>query len=131
QKACEDRGALFCAAYGAGESAAPGQRVRAILDVLDDVRRRYHVDADQTYLAGNAGGGRVACAIAFALPEFFGGVIVAGDGAQLNGLEYLRWRVRDRLSVALATAGKDHPLGPYFDHMGVRCKVWSGVKRNG
>jgi hypothetical protein len=129
QKACEESGAFFCAAYGAGDNVAPGQRVRIVLDVLDDVRRRFHVDADQTYAAGYGGGGRIACAIAFALPEFFGGVVVAGEGAQLNGLYYLRWRVRDRISVALLATGKDHPLGAYFDDMRVRCKVLSSVKQ--
>jgi hypothetical protein len=124
QKTCEDRGVIFCAPYGAGNSVAPGQRVRILLDALDDVRRRYHIDADQTYLAG-FGGGRPACAVAFALPEFFGGVIVAGDGMPLNGLEYLRWRVRDRLSIVLVAPDKDPPLVSYIDDMGVRCKVWT------
>src|SRR6266699_649079 len=49
-----------------------GQRVRIVLDVLDQVRRDYRVDPDRTYLSGFSGGGRVACTIAFALPEYFG-----------------------------------------------------------
>ncbi len=128
RKTCEDRGVIFCAPYGTGDNVAAERRVRVVLDVLDDVRRRYHVDPDQTYLAGFGGGGRVACAVAVALPEFFGGVVAAGDGTPLNGLEYLRWRVRDRLSVALVAPGKEHPLGPYFDDMGVRCKTWADDK---
>ncbi len=128
QKTCEDQGVIFCAPYGVGNNVAAGRRVRILLDALDDVRRRYHVDPDRTYLVGFGGGGRPACAVAFALSEFFGGVIVADEGISLNGLEYLRWRARDRLSVALIAPGKDHPLGPYFDDMGVRCKVWPDAK---
>ncbi|HVS38769.1 MAG TPA: PDZ domain-containing protein [Gemmataceae bacterium] len=128
QKTCENQAVIFCAPYGAGDNVAPAQRVRILLDALDDVRRRCHVDADQTYLAGFGGGGRIACAAAFALPEFFGGVVVAGEGTPLNGLEYLRWRARDRLSVALIAAGKDHPLSPYFGDMEVRCKTWAEAK---
>ena len=126
QKTCESQGVIFCAPYGAGNNVPSGQRVRILLDALDDVRRRCRVDPDRTYLAG-FGGGRPACVVAFALPEFFGGVVVSGDGTALNGLEYLRWRVRDRLSVALLAAGKDHLLGPYCDDLGVRCKVWTDV----
>ena len=111
QKTCEDQGVIFCALYGVGNNVAAGRRVRILLDALDDVRRRYHVDPDRTYLVGFGGGGRPACAVAFALSEFFGGVIVADEGISLNGLEYLRWRVRDRLSVALIAPGKDHPWG--------------------
>ncbi len=92
------------------------------------MRRRCHVDPDQTYLTGFGGAARPACAVAFALPEFFGGVVAAGEGTPLNDLEYLRWRARDRLSVALVAPGKDHPLGPYFDDLGVRRKAWTDVE---
>jgi len=51
-----------------------GQRTRIVLDMLDDVRRHQRIDADQTYITGFSGGGRMACAIGFALPEYFGGV---------------------------------------------------------
>jgi dienelactone hydrolase len=141
QKPCEDAGALFCAAYGAGSKVPPGQRVRIVLDMLDDVRRHYHVDPDQTYLTGFGGGGRLACALAFALPEYFGGVApVCGTGplsdmaylgsmAYLGDLAYLRHRARDRLSVALVT-GADDPnrrededyLRPLCQAVGVRCR---------
>src|SRR5579871_85802 len=73
QKLCEDKDVFFCAAYGAGNNTPPGQRVRLILDVLDDVRRRFAIDPDRTYLAGFSGGGRLACTIAFAMPEYCGG----------------------------------------------------------
>src|SRR5262245_26449792 len=71
RKPCEDGDVLFCAPYGAGNSSLPALRVRLVLDVLDDVRRRYAVDPDRTYLAGFSGGERVAATVAFALPEYF------------------------------------------------------------
>ena len=107
QKPCEQNGMLFCAAYGAGNNVPVAQRTRIVLDMFDDVRRRYRVDPDQTYLAGFSGGGRMACAIAFALPEYFGGVIPVCGTSPLNPLPYLRHRVRDRLSVAFVTGATD------------------------
>ncbi|HKI38256.1 MAG TPA: hypothetical protein VKA46_40755 [Gemmataceae bacterium] len=83
QKPCERAGALFCAPYAAGNGCPAGQRVRIVLDMLDDVRRHYRIDPDQTYLTGFSGGGRMACTIAFALPEYFGGVApVCGTNPQ-------------------------------------------------
>jgi len=38
------------------------------------------IDPDRTYLSGFSGGGRMACGIAFALPEHFGGVLPLGAG---------------------------------------------------
>jgi dienelactone hydrolase len=131
QKPCEDSGALFCAAYGAGNNCPPGQRIRIVLDVLDDVRRHYRVDPDQTYLAGFSGGGRMACTIAFALPEYFGGVVPICGTNPLNDLAYLRHRARDRLSVAFVTGADDFNRGenedymaPFFQALGIRSQLW-------
>src|ERR1700722_14904502 len=52
RKPCEDADWFFAAAYGAGNSCPAGQRVRAVLDVLDDVRKHYRIDPDRTYLGG-------------------------------------------------------------------------------
>jgi dienelactone hydrolase len=131
RKTCEDQNLLFCAAYGAGNNCPPGRRVRVVLDVLDDVRRRYRIDPDQTYLTGFSGGGRLACTIAFALPDYFGGVLPVGGTNPLNRLDYLRLRVRDRLSVALVTGGDDFNrkeiedyFYPYLNDLGVRARPW-------
>jgi dienelactone hydrolase len=131
QKPCEDSGALFCAAYGAGNNCPPGQRIRLVLDMLDDVRRHYRVDPDQTYLAGFSGGGRMACTIAFALPEYFGGVVPICGTNPLHDLAYLRHRVRDRLSVAFVTGADDFNrpenedyMHPFFQALGVRSRLW-------
>src|SRR5207253_8626226 len=40
QKVCQEHSILFCAAYGAGNNQPAGVRVRIVLDMLDDVRRR-------------------------------------------------------------------------------------------
>jgi predicted esterase len=131
QKVCEDNGLLFCAAYGAGNNCPVGQRTRIVLDMLDDVRRQYRVDPDQTYLTGFSGGGRMACTIAFALPEYFGGVIPVCGTNLLNQLSYLRHRAQDRLSVAFVTGEKDFNrkendeyMHPMFQELGIRSKLW-------
>jgi hypothetical protein len=131
QKTCEDGGMLFCAAFGAGNNCPAGKRVRVVLDMLDDVRRNYRIDPDQTYLTGFSGGGRLACTIAFALPEYFGGVAPICGTNPLNRLDYLRHRVRDRLSVAFVTGSDDFNrkenedyMYPYFDDLGIRAKLW-------
>jgi hypothetical protein len=131
QKPCEQSGLLFCAAYGAGNNCPPGRRIRIVLDMLDDVRRHYRIDPDQTYLCGFSGGGRVACTIAFALPEYFGGVVPVCGTNPMNSLDYLRHRVEDRLSVALVTGDTDFNrdelegyLYPLLRALGVRARLW-------
>lgn len=131
QKVCESRGLLFCAAYGTGNNCPPGQRTRIVLDMFDDVRRNYRVDPDQTYLTGFSGGGRMACAIGFALPEYFGGVIPVCGTNPLNRLDYLRHRVAERLSVAFVTGVSDFNrreneeyMAPFFKDLDIRSKLW-------
>ena len=102
-----------------------------MLDVLDDVRRRFAVDPDRTYLGGFSGGARVACRITFALPEYFGGVVPVCAAENLREESWLRQRVTDRLSVALMTGETDFNRGeierfrgPLLSDVGVRTKVW-------
>jgi hypothetical protein len=131
RKVCENNDLFFCAAYGAGGNNTPGRRVRVVLDAFDDLRRRYRIDPERTYLAGLSGGASLACTLAFALPDYFGGVIAAGGSAPLPRLDHLRHRVRDRLSVALL-AGADDPArrelellrAPLFRDLGLRTKLW-------
>ncbi len=131
QKTCEKAGALFCSPYAAGNGCPVGQRTRIILDMLDDVRRAYKVDPDQTYLTGLSGGGRMACTIAFSLPEYFGGVAPVCGTNPLPRLDALRHRVKDRLSVAFVTGESDFNrkeneafMAPLFADLGVRSKLW-------
>jgi dienelactone hydrolase len=131
QKLCEQEGAFFASPYGAGNGTPVPQRTRIILDVLDDVRRHFAIDPDQTYLTGFSGGGRMACAIGFALPEYFGGVIPLCGINAITGPTYLRHRIEDRLSVAFVTGEKDFNrkenedvMAPWFQEIGIRSKLW-------
>jgi hypothetical protein len=131
QKACEARGMLFCSPFKAGNNVPAGQRTRIVLDMLDDVRRQYTIDPNQTYLAGLSGGGRMACSIGFALPEYFGGIIPVCGTNPLPTLAYLRHRIHDRLSVAFVTGTTDFNrkeneeyMAPYFKELGIRSKLW-------
>lgn len=132
---CRQQKIIFASPHEAGNNTRMERRVRIVLDVLDDLRRRYHVDPDRTYLAGFSGGGRVACAIAFALPEYFGGVIPVCAGGDLRDEPWLRQRVVDRLSVASVTGDDDFNRGeverfrgPLLAGVGVRAKVWTVAK---
>jgi predicted esterase len=131
QRPCEKAGALFCAAYGGGNNCPAGQRTRLVLDMLDEVRRHYRIDPDQTYLTGFSGGGRMACSIAFALPEYFGGVAPVCGTNPLPRLDALRHRLHDRLSVAFVTGESDFNrkesevyMAPLFADLGIRSKLW-------
>jgi pimeloyl-ACP methyl ester carboxylesterase len=131
ENVCKQRGILFAEPRGAGNNCPPKKRVRIVLDVLDDLRRNYPIDADRTYLAGFSGGGRIACAIAFALPEYFGGAMPICASGDLRGESWLRQRVIDRLSVALLTGEKDFNRGEVerlrgsmLKDVGVSARVW-------
>jgi hypothetical protein len=128
---CEKGKLLFCAAYGAGNNCVAGQRCRIILDMLDDVRRRYKIDPDQTYITGFTGGASLACTLAFALPEYCGGVVAVGGCEGLNRLDYLRQRVRERLAVALVDGESERDqrkleeyFTPYFTDVGIFTRCW-------
>ena len=130
QPVAEREGVIFASPYAAGNDCPMPQRVRIVLDVLDDLRRKYRTDPDRTYLAGFSGGGRVACAIAFALPECFGGVMPVCAGGDLREEPWLRHRAIDRLSVALLTGSEDFNRseveryrGPLLEGVGVRTYV--------
>ncbi len=129
---CEEHGAIFASPFDAGNDCESRQRVRIVLDVLDDVRRRYTIDPDRTYIGGFSGGGRIACAIAFSLPEYFGGVIPVCAAGDLRDETWLKHRVQARLSVAHLTGETDFNRGeierfrgPILNDVGVRSKIWT------
>jgi hypothetical protein len=129
---CKKLGFLFVGVRGAGNDCPPKQRIRIILDALDDVRRTYPIDPDRTYVSGFSGGGRMACAVTFALPELFGGVMPLCAGGELREESWLRHRLINRLSVALVTGEKDFNRGeverlrgPFWKDVGVRCRAWT------
>jgi predicted esterase len=107
EKLCAERGLFFCAPYGAGSRRPLAVRVRVVLDMLDDVRRRYLIDPERTYLVGFSAGGELASRLAFSLPEYFGGLALLGSKPAWPKLAYLRHLARDRLSVALAVGAED------------------------
>jgi len=128
---CQRHGVLFVGPHNAGNDCPGPRRARIVLDALDDLRRDYRTDPDRTYLAGFSGGGRVACQMAFALPELFGGVVPLCAAGELRSESWLRQRVIDRLSVALVTGEKDFNRGeverfrgPLLSEVGVRTRVW-------
>ncbi len=130
QSVCQQKGIAFASPYNAGNNTPMPRRIRIVFDVLDDLRRRHRIDADRTYIAGFSGGGRVACGIAFALPELFGGVIPVCASGDLRDEPWLRHRVIDRLSVAMITGTGDFNRGeierfrgPMLTDVGVRTKV--------
>jgi hypothetical protein len=131
ENACESEGIFFCSAYRAGNKIPGGLRARIVLDMTDDVRRRFRIDPDQTYIGGFSGGGRMACSIGFALPEVFAGVIPVCGTNPPGPLSYLRHRLVDRVSVAFVTGEQDFNrreseewMAPYLIELGVRSKLW-------
>ncbi|HEV3437676.1 MAG TPA: hypothetical protein VG122_09975 [Gemmata sp.] len=131
ETACKDKGIVFIGVRGAGNEVPTGKRVRIILDCFDDVRRQIPLDPDRTYVSGFSGGARIACAVAFALPEYFGGVLPIAASGDLREEQWLRFRAVDRLSVALVTGETDFNRGemerwkgPMWKDLGIRTKVW-------
>lgn len=127
---CKQKEIVFASPYGAGNNTPMPRRVKIILDVLDDVRRQHRIDPDRTYIAGFSGGGRVAVAIAFALPELFGGAIPVCAGGELREEAWLRHRAIERLSFSFVTGTEDFNLGevdrftgPMLADMGIRTKI--------
>lgn len=128
---CKKEGVIFAAPYRAGNDVNGKDRIRIVLDVLDDVRRNYNTDPDRTYITGFSGGGRIAFGIAFALPECFGGVLPVCAAGEIRKEPWLRQRVVDRLSVGFLTGDGDFNRGeceryrgPLLKEVGVRTKVW-------
>ena len=127
---CHRHGVMYASPRKAGNSVGLAHRIRIALDVLEEIRRKYHVDPDRTYLVGLSGGAMVAQRVAFRLPEYFGGVLCAGQMIGLPRDASLRHRTRDRLSVALICGERD-PIAPLVEfrdaHLlrgfGYRCEL--------
>jgi predicted esterase len=107
QTVCRNRGVILAGVHNAGNAVPMPLRARIVLDVLDDVRRRFNIDPDRTYISGMSGGANAASRIAFALPELFGGLIPICGTWNLRVEPMLRQRVSERLSVALVTGTHD------------------------
>jgi hypothetical protein len=77
----------------------------------------------------------MACAIGFALPEWFGGVAPVCGTNPITGPAYLRHRIEDRLSAAFVTGESDFNrkeneayMFPWFDELKIRSKLWVAPK---
>jgi predicted esterase len=132
---CDKEGVFFASPFAAGNKVEPAPRTRIVLDVLDDIRRAYRIDPDQTYLSGFSGGARMACAIGFALPEYIGGVAPLCGTNPISGPTYLRHRLQDRVSVAFVTGEKDFNrkeneeyMAPWLKELEIRSKLWTVPK---
>src|SRR5262249_33733863 len=55
QHTCQQHGLILAGVHNAGNSVPMEARARVVLDVLDDVRRRFRVDPDRTYITGVSG----------------------------------------------------------------------------
>lgn len=124
--------ALMLATVTAGNNQHPAQRMQAALDVLDDLRRRMSIDTDRIYLAGLGDGARTASEVAFAYPEFVGGVLTIGGASSPRQEPWMRERTKERLSVAYITGGADPSRReiealryPVTRDLGVRTRLWS------
>ena len=113
---CRSRQILFAGARNVGNAQDPDVRVRAATEVLGDVRRRYRVDPNRTYIAGFSGGAIVATRLAFALPESCGGLLCIGQRLFLPTEAALLDRASERLSVA-AICGSNELIGPEVEHI--------------
>ena len=129
---CDREGVLFASPHQAGNQTPGPRRIRIVMDTLDEVRRRFHVDPDRTYIGGFSGGGRIAFAIATALSEYFGGIIPVCAGGQLRSESWLRKRVIDRLRIALLTGENDFNRGEIermtqtqLSGVGATSRVWT------
>lgn len=130
--ACRRHGVLFAGPHDAGNGRPFAERVRITLDVLDDVRRRYHVDPERTYIAGFSGGAAVAARIAYHLPECFGGLIAIGHAVHPPAENWHVDRVRDRLGVVLLCGERERISdvaiklhGPLHEALGIRTSYYA------
>ncbi|HYO25513.1 MAG TPA: hypothetical protein VEQ85_11260, partial [Lacipirellulaceae bacterium] len=124
EETCRTRGILFAGLHDMGNGRPAAHRVRAVLDVLSDLRERFPVDPDRTYLAGFSGGAQVACVTALALPEYFGGVLCFGHASRPPQEPWLLDRVRGRLSMAIICGARDQAATLAEN---VYVPLWEGV----
>jgi len=132
ENACKKLGFVFIGVRNAGNDCPQKKRVRIILDALDEVRRQLPIDPDRTYVGGVSGGARIACAIGFALPECFGGILFIIAGGEPRQESWLRQRAVERLSVALLTGENDFNRNevellrtPFLKDVGIRARSWT------
>lgn len=79
KRAVEDAGLLWVGANASGDERPLAVRVNLALDAVENLRRLAVVDERRIYVAGFAGGGRVASVAALLYPDAFrGGLFLLG-----------------------------------------------------
>ena len=109
QTFCRQNGFLFAGPHGTIKADLTSLRIRIVVDVLDDVRRRFPVDPDRTYLVGFYRNAAIGSRIAYRLPEYFGGMIAIAGGAPPPDEVLLQRNLANRLSVIHLVGERDNP----------------------
>ncbi|MFT3898116.1 MAG: hypothetical protein QM719_10560 [Thermomonas sp.] len=109
-------GLIWISPDNAGDDADElGRRIPLALLAYEYARRTYDLDPDRIYLAGSAGGSRVAQRLLFTYPDLFTGVIVNSGAAELGTRALpvpagaLLERLRTHSQMAFATSSHDQP----------------------
>lgn len=113
--ALDAHGVIFVSPDNAGDDAsALEQRMPLALHAYEYARQHYNLDPDRIYIAGAAGGARVAQRLSLAYPDIFDGAI-ANVGAAELGTEApvpapeLLQRLRHHSTLLFATSRRDQP----------------------
>ncbi len=109
-------GLIWISPDNAGDDANElERRIPLALLAYEYVRKNYDLDPDRVYLAGSAGGSRLAQRLLFTYPDVFTGAIVDSGAAELGtrGLpvpaDSLLEQLRTRSRIAFATSKHDQP----------------------
>lgn len=77
----------------------------AVIDALNDARRRFNIDSDRVFLSGHAMGGDAAFDIGFSHPDLFAGVIPFGG--VLEKFSKIYWENAERLPLYIVAGEFD------------------------
>ena len=109
-------GLIWISPDNAGDDANElERRIPLALLAYEYARRTYDLNPDRVYLAGSAGGSRLALRLLFTYPDVFTGAIINSGAAELGtrGLPVpaapLLERLRTHSRIAFATAKHDQP----------------------
>jgi pimeloyl-ACP methyl ester carboxylesterase len=108
------RGMIFVSAAHSGNDADTlDRRIPLALLGYENIRRRYPLDANHTYVGGLSGGSRVALRVALAYPDLFRGALLnagsdplGGDGIALPPAD-LFLRFQDSTRLVFLTGDRD------------------------
>ena len=107
-------GMLFVSAAHSGNDADTlDRRIPLALLGYENIRKRYRLDPDRTYVGGLSGGSRVALRVALAYPDLFRGALLnagsdplGGDGIALPPADLFR-RFQDSTRLVFLTGDRD------------------------